>query len=93
MKDNDLLALQEFFNERVDRLEERLEERFSSHFSECQKLCGATINNVRENTNKAHERLDKHASSIKCLDKFKNRVYGALGMIGIILTIIGTKVW
>jgi len=75
--------LKDHFSERFDLLQVRINERFElsdqrlqMQFLGCQQLCFEKIDHVEEKTEKAHERLDKHKSSIECLDGFKNKSIG-----------------
>lgn len=74
--------------ERIDSFEKNTKEQFA----QCQKFCFSKIENVKESTDKAHERLNEQKNSIECLFKFKNRQIGALIVIGIILSILGYNI-
>lgn len=93
MQEGDILQIRGVVREILDEKLNDFEGRINQHFRECRSFCVVKIKQVDESTQKAHERLDKHAQSIKCLDKFKNKIYGALGIVGIVLTMIGIKVW
>ena len=83
-----ITGIQNHFDERMTTHEEMVKD----HFGMCKQLCMTKIDHVETATNKAHDRLDRHKTTLECLEKYKNRGVGALIIVGIALSLVGYEI-
>lgn len=74
--------------EKIDNLKEWMEHEFRL----CRENCKLRLENLEDSVNLAHSqidrqnlRLDRHAESIACLTRWKNRLTGAFAAVSTIL--------
>jgi len=85
--------------DKIDTLEKNIKELLDAYMEKMDERCEncrmLSWERHKENSvaiKKAHERLDRHAISIKCLKAYKNRIVGAVGVIAFMLTVLGAYI-